>query len=140
MTVKTMLTWKRPKTRALQAWVNWSSTAVLHGWRLLYRASVGRLMELVVEIGTECAKLKASFQDDYAFGVDIYFDGSQQHANVETAEYLEDRMRRAAWGVLINKLGIRKIMSSKRQDELDLEYPRRAPVGITHRFATARDQ
>ena len=87
----------------------------------VYRASVGRLMELVVEIGTECAKLKAAFQDDYAFGVDVYFNGSQHHANVQAAEYLEDRMRRAAWGVLINKLGIRKIMSSKRQEELDRE-------------------
>lgn len=98
--------------------VEYSSAARLAS---VYRASVGRLMELVVEIGTECAKLKAAFQDDYAFGVDIYFNGSQHHANVVTAEYLEDRMRRAAWGVLINKLGIRKIMSSKRQDELDRE-------------------
>ena len=34
MPAKTMFTWKRPKTRAFQAWVNWSSTAVPQGWRL----------------------------------------------------------------------------------------------------------
>lgn len=85
----------------------------------VYRTSVARLQELIVEIGEESRKLQEAFGERYSFDVDVYFDGSHKDANKETAEEVAGVMKRAAWGGLINKLGIRKVMSSKRQHELD---------------------
>lgn len=95
-----------------------------------YQSSVARLRQLIVEVGVECDKLKAAFGDGYHFDVDMHFDGSNHDANLETANKIEGSMRRAAWGALIAKLGIRKLMSSKRAGELDdAIYDRRRSYG-----------
>lgn len=87
----------------------------------VYRTSVARIKSLIVELGDECGKLKKAFdaESGYRFDVDVYFESNHRDANAETATMIGDTMKRAAWGALIQKLGIRKLMSSKRQRELD---------------------
>lgn len=87
----------------------------------VYKQSVARVRSLIVELGDECDKLKRSFDCDsgYSFSVDVYFESHQHSANADTAMEISGAMKRAAWRALIAKLGIRKVMSSKRQKELD---------------------
>jgi len=87
----------------------------------VYKQSVARVKSLIVELGDECDKLKKAFDCDsgYSFSVDVYFESHQHDANADTAMAVGGAMKRAAWRALIQKLGIRKVMSSKRQKELD---------------------
>lgn len=85
----------------------------------VYRESVAKLKSLILEIGEERRKLQEVFDSAYGFDVDVYFDGSRHDCNADTIAAMADNMKRSAWGALIEKLGIRKLMSSKRAGELD---------------------
>jgi len=87
----------------------------------VYKESVARIKSLIVELGDECDKLKKVFDSEssYSFAVDVYFESHRHDANADTATAVGNAMKRAAWRALTEKLGIRKVMSSKRQAELD---------------------
>lgn len=54
----------------------------------------------------------------------MYFASERWDANAETALAVAEHMKRTAWAALIDKLGIRKVMSAKRQAELDEQLHR----------------
>lgn len=87
----------------------------------VYKSSVARIKELIVELGQQCQALKAAFDDGhgYAFDVEVYWASTHSDANQSTADAVAAHMKRAAWRQLFEKLGIRKIMSSKRIEEMD---------------------
>lgn len=91
-----------------------------------YRTGVARIRSLIVELGDESKKLQEVFQSEFtsAWDVDVYFASERWDANAETALAVAEHMKRTAWSVLIDKLGIRKVMSAKRQAELDEQLHR----------------
>lgn len=87
-----------------------------------YRVHVKRITELILELGENLDSLNAAYARDagYGFRLRLDIDGDQYNDFDERSqEKWIAHARRNAWKVLIEKLGIRSIMSSKRQKELD---------------------
>jgi hypothetical protein len=87
-----------------------------------YADGTKRIRELLTELGDECTKLQAAFAYEHTFT--SYFNvearnGSDNYkCDSDGIDSLMMEMRRHAWAVLIEKLDIYKIMSSKRAAEL----------------------
>jgi len=85
----------------------------------VYRRSIARIRRVLVELADECEAMNAAFDEAYAFNIDLQVGGERMKPGVEAADRISDYMKRRAWSALVEKLGIRKIMSSTRQAELD---------------------
>lgn len=90
----------------------------------VYQKTTTRIRQLILELGEELEELKAAFSltDALTSGFDIKlhcFGSSYGYdPNAEDVDRILREMKRHAWGTLIQKLDIMKIMSSKRQQEL----------------------
>jgi len=85
----------------------------------VYQETLPKIRAAVLEIGDACQALRQVFDDTHGFGLDLELHGSRYSFDPAACDAIADRFKRAAWGALINKLGIRKLMSSKRAGELD---------------------
>lgn len=88
----------------------------------VYRESTARIRELIIELGQECDKLRDAFKNEssYEFGIGLTFRGSREYSTDEAAaDSIIGKMKLAVWSGIIEKLNIRRLMSSKRIDELD---------------------
>jgi hypothetical protein len=90
-----------------------------------YRETVEELGRLMDAIDERCKALSVAFQfgaveqDAYApgFGIDFGFDG--QNSRYRRRDDIFGAFKRRAWRVLVNKLGLRQIMSVARRAEFD---------------------
>jgi hypothetical protein len=85
----------------------------------VYQENLPKIQAAVLAIGECCQALQQVFDDRYNFRLDLELHQARYAWDQEACEAIADRFKRAAWGALINKLGIRKLMSSKRAGELD---------------------
>lgn len=90
-----------------------------------YKAAIGQLRALLPEIGVIVRKLNEAFSCEQHHTFDLYVNFERHHGtayefdNDKMLEQLEHEFRLSAWRVLVNKTGIRKLMSSKRAAQLD---------------------
>jgi len=77
----------------------------------VYQANAGRILELVSDLESCVEKLRETFGDgDFRLSVSI--------CGADKPENFHRELKRTAWRTLIGKLGIERIMSSKRREEL----------------------
>lgn len=73
-------------------------------------------------IGEKCDLLGRTFNEEsyhgYGFNVAFKFDG-QHECRAEEADSIIDRMKRQAWEALINKLGVKNVMSVKKRADFE---------------------
>lgn len=79
----------------------------------LYQRNTARIMAAVTELRTAIDELSEGFSNSYAFSCDVKI------ANADRAEDIPREMKRAAWFVLIQKMGIRNVMGIADCKELD---------------------
>jgi hypothetical protein len=85
-----------------------------------YRDATARLRKLLAEVGEECDKLRTAFETSYHFDISLNFAGYQYYKpEPEDIEKIIGKMKLDAWKQIIEKLSIRRLMSSKRVEELD---------------------
>jgi len=82
----------------------------------VYHDSLETIERAWGEIATACDDLKKAFckEDSYTFEL-----GLQSHAHNIGIDEVKRAFKREAWSVLIDRIGIRKLMSTKRAEELD---------------------
>jgi len=85
----------------------------------VYQETLPKIQASVLTIGECCQTLQQAFDDSHNFHLDLELHHARYACDQEACDAIADRFKRAAWGALINKLGIRKLMSSKRAAELD---------------------
>lgn len=73
------------------------------------------IREAAEAIEAACAEMKAKFFDTYSFRLHLSSSVNNCHQTID--DILRD-MQKAAWRTLIDKLGITRLMSSKRQEEM----------------------
>jgi hypothetical protein len=87
-----------------------------------YAAATAEIRRLALELGTQTAALQAAFASEcgYSFDFDVELTLRQRthKLNEAGADAMLSEMKRSAWGVLVEKLGIKKLMSPKKRDEL----------------------
>jgi hypothetical protein len=84
-----------------------------------FKRSADRLREAFREIGESSDDLARIFGDGYRYRVEVRQFGSYNTVDADTGAAIVEEMKRAAWAALIERLQIRKLMSSKRQDEMN---------------------
>jgi hypothetical protein len=86
-----------------------------------FHEATGRIRILLNELGERTSQLKEKFFDSgYHFGVSLGHGGDNHISpNAEGINKIIDGMKREAWQAIINKLEIRRLMSSARQKEMD---------------------
>lgn len=88
-----------------------------------YAAATTEIRRLVIALGEQTAALKAAFasecgySSDFDVGLELHRDNYK--ADEDGADKIMAEFKRAAWSILVEKLGIRKLMSPKKRDELD---------------------
>jgi hypothetical protein len=87
----------------------------------VYRESVASLRFHLEGIEQATSALRKAFDDEsgYNFGVHIEHGSGQRSYRSHTADEISQRMKLAAWKAIIQKLNIRRLMSSGRAKELD---------------------
>jgi len=85
----------------------------------VFQETVPKIQAAVLTIGECCQTLAEAFDDSHNFQLEVELHGTRYACEQEACDAIADRFKRSAWGALINKLGIRKLMSSKRANELD---------------------
>lgn len=89
----------------------------------VYRQKTERIRECLTEAQGLVGELAELFDDGYAFRSEIEYRGRR---NIKIDELIKF-YKLTAWSLLIAKTGVRKVMSSKRQDELDKVLHSREP-------------
>lgn len=90
-----------------------------------YSRTIVEVREALQTLKRSIEKLNETFrpQDSHAFDLHLTADRCRNYPRSIVAddvqESVEDHFHRCAWRVLINKLGVRKLMSSKRSAQLD---------------------
>lgn len=84
-----------------------------------YKAHGLRAMELKKELEAEMDLLRSAFNAIGSGPARNNFECKIELCGVEEDARVEQEMKRDAWSILINKLGIRKVMSTKRRKALD---------------------
>lgn len=86
----------------------------------VYRESTAKLSEAILTIGEQCERLRDAFGQDYhyRFDLDIKQSSHSVRCNEEGVAQIIHNMKLEAWSVIIEKLNIRRLMSSKRVEEL----------------------
>lgn len=89
----------------------------------VYQESLPKIKAAMLEIESALADMERAFQPEYGGQFDLRVQLGHSNNGVdfgaEGFERVADRFKRRAWALLIQKLGIRKLMSSKRAAELD---------------------
>lgn len=88
-----------------------------------YATATAEIRRLTIELGKQCDALREAFQfeDAYAsdFTIKLSHHRNTYRANEQGLEQLMKRIQRAAWAVLVEKIGIKKLMSPKKREQLD---------------------
>lgn len=102
-----------------------------------YREATARIKAAILEIGQQCHLLREAYQAaSYDFDIGLNFRGNREgDCSEKAADDILAKMKLTAWAAVINKLNIRRLMSSQRIEELDaaLEIGR-------HRYSDAAKQ
>jgi hypothetical protein len=82
-----------------------------------YRTATARIAEAMRTIDTETDRLYSAFAEDtrYDFDIGLHFRGDRH----SSAEQILVGIKRTCWKKIIEKLNIRRLMSSQRVKELD---------------------
>lgn len=90
-----------------------------------FQRCTGRIRELITELGEQTDQLRDTFAkvtnrscSDYHFGVSLYAESSRYSASAQSADTIIENMKRHAWAILIDKMEVRRMMSSARQNEM----------------------
>ncbi len=92
-----------------------------------FREGTAEIIRLMQTIRDQGAMMKAAFfsegeKDDYCpshpFDVDFRFEGESYYRD-DAGERIKEKMKRRAWSVLVEKIGLRNIMSVKKRKEFD---------------------
>jgi hypothetical protein len=94
-----------------------------------YRLAVAKIREAAETLRQQTDALITAYADDssYAFGIDLRFRGENYHTSEDGIASIIDQLKRECWGKIIQKLNIRRLMSSKRAKELDDALAGRRP-------------
>ncbi len=84
----------------------------------VYESAAPKIVDAIRTIYEETERLQKAFDSSYRFSIRVYFDGRQWYSD-EATERAEKSMRCDAWSAIIEKLGIRNLMSSARVQQLD---------------------
>lgn len=86
----------------------------------VYRESTAKIREAILTIGRESKALHTAFGEKYhyRFSLDIEQSGHRHHCTDKDADQIIHRMKLEAWATIIERLNIRRLMSSKRVEEL----------------------
>jgi len=87
-----------------------------------YQKSAEEIREAMATISNAVERIKKAFAADskYEFNISVDIGRTAYYVTDEgTVDSLMADMKRQAWCVLVDKLQIRKVMSAKRQDEMD---------------------
>jgi hypothetical protein len=89
----------------------------------VYREATESIARHMAEIAAETKRIEGAFALDangsYYRLFDIDFMFHSHRASADRCQDIFDQMKRTAWQTLINKLGLRNIMSVKRRAEVD---------------------
>jgi hypothetical protein len=85
----------------------------------VYRQQTERIKEAITILGDATSILRHEFVDNYKFDIDVYFKSRQHDCNEDTIERIMEGMKLDAWRVILERINIRRLMSSKRVDELN---------------------
>jgi hypothetical protein len=88
----------------------------------VYRDATAKIRAAIIELGEQSRRLGEAFQSEsrYDFGIGLNFRGNREgDCSEKTADDIIARMKLTAWAAIIAKLNIRRLMSSKRIEELD---------------------
>ena len=82
----------------------------------VYRDATAKIRELAASLDNETGRIKEAFaaESSYDFGISLHYRSSS-----ESIDAILHQMKLSAWGAIIEKLNIRRLMSSKRIAELD---------------------
>jgi len=83
----------------------------------VYQRAIARIRVAHAMVEQEAKALQDAFEGrSYDFDISMTLGHSNSRLNMEQ---IVDKMKRSAWGRIIEKIGVRKVMSSKQQKELD---------------------
>lgn len=86
-----------------------------------YRDATAKIREAVNVLGEQCERLQTAFlcdgrYDRFTFAIELLY-GSDSRS--QTIDAILQKMKLAAWGAIIERLNIRRLMSSKRIAQLN---------------------
>lgn len=84
-----------------------------------YQAEIARIKSAYQQLINSQNNLSAAFGDTYHFSLSIEHLGHRRSSTESDWLKIEDVMRRAAWRAVIEKTGIRKVMSAKAAAKLN---------------------
>jgi hypothetical protein len=89
----------------------------------VYREATESIARHMAEIAAETKRIEGAFAleavGSYYRPFEIDFMFHSHRASADRCQEIFDQMKRTAWQILINKLGLRNIMSVKRRGEVD---------------------
>lgn len=83
-----------------------------------YVDAVEKITTAITVLSEQSNRLTKSFFSSYDFGIGLTVASDRYAASEANIEAIKTHLHRCAWRVLINKLGITKLMSAKRHREI----------------------
>lgn len=91
-----------------------------------YREATANIRAAAMMLKANCDRLYAAFKGELEagghcydpFGIDFYFDGSRRYGE-DQLDKIIDGMRRKAWVMLIDRIGVKKVMSVAKRAEFE---------------------
>lgn len=88
-----------------------------------YAKLTAEISRLIVELGENVSELKKTFQfentNSYDFDLDLEISRTRYKLDADGAAKVIKKFKRDAWKILIEKLGIKKLMSQKESEKLN---------------------